>query len=82
MAEIEYSLVDQVAWIRHNRPKVKNSFTLVMVYQWAQFLHMVMRTSLYLISSHMAVVQTNAKTDDALDAFRADQRERSSGTKV
>ena len=82
MAEIEYSEVDQIAWIRLNRPKVKNSFTLVMIYKWAKFLRMDMRTSLDLILSHMAVVQTNANTDDALDAFRADQRQRSSGTMV
>lgn len=47
-----------------------------------QSLHLDMRTSLDLISSHMAVVQTNAKADDALDAFRAGQRERSPGTKA
>lgn len=38
MADIEYSVVNRVARIRLNRLHVKNSFTLEMIDQWAQFL--------------------------------------------
>lgn len=38
MADIEYSVTRGVAWIRLNRPHVKNSFTLEMIDDWARFL--------------------------------------------
>lgn len=38
MADIEYSVVNHVGWIRLNRPELKNSFTLAMIDQWAEFL--------------------------------------------
>lgn len=38
MADIEYAVLNRVAWIRLNRPRLKNSFTLEMVDRWAGFL--------------------------------------------
>src|SRR5664280_1558588 len=38
LSDIEYAVVNRVARIRLNRPRVKNSFTLEMIDAWASFL--------------------------------------------
>ena len=35
MSDLEYGVVNRVAWIRLNRPEQKNAFTLEMIDQWA-----------------------------------------------